>query len=295
MELSIIAPIHNLDLTSKLSNTYMILGWLLEESIEYYEYYSKLKINNPSAYFILDNGANEGREMAPADLMFWAQKIKADELVLPDTLDNGELTYRKSIEFINQFGSECKVSNIKLMGVVQGRTFEEFNKCYTNMINNSNIEVIGLGYRNLIRPFIDKMKLLSDDDWVKMGITDVTTLRNELEDNSFYYTLSRIFFLKKYVDFQNLQIKSKKIHNLGLYNPIENKYYNKIFSPIENRIIRSNDSASLCQCAQADVLYDLTFGIRNKTKKLLDFKEKLTDNQLVNFYQNLQRTKIWLQ
>ena len=294
MKLSIIAPIQDLELSKRLSNYYMVLSWLALEQPNYCQFYKDIKKNDKKSFIILDNGAAENKPIDGRQLIELAQEMKVDELVLPDAYGDGNKTTVLSNEFIDNHIKLIKKMKLLLMGVVQGTTKEEFLRCYDNFLNNNNIKTIGIGYRNLLHPFLREMEQFSHNYWEELGIKDVRYLVNKLENNTFYYMLSRLYFIRNYVNFEELKKNKKKIHLLGLWSPRELAYYHKVFDKNELEFIRSNDSASVCQAAQTNIYYDKTYGTMNKPKRILDFYRKLTLEELAIVDYNINIIKEWI-
>jgi hypothetical protein len=77
-------------------------------------------------YIILDNGCAEGQLVEPAELVDFAHQIEADEIVLPDVMDDMSETLAATMRFLEiypQIGD-----GFNLMGVLQGTTKEEREK-----------------------------------------------------------------------------------------------------------------------------------------------------------------------
>ena len=294
MKVSIIAPIHNLDISTKLSNMYMVLSWLALEEPSYKQFYIDLKQREPKSYIILDNGAAEGKLIDNKLLINLAKEMNVNEIVLPDAYGNVIETLNRSGKFIDENIVYIKENKFKLMGVVQGQTIEEFLKCYEIFLTDKDVKIIGLGYKNLLNAFIREIEAISNGEWTSWGITEIQHLINKLENNTFLYTLSRPYFIKNYVDFDQLKKRGKKIHLLGSYNSYELSLYKKMFNDKELKFIRSNDTASPCQAAQVDVFFDRTFGVVNKPKKFLDFKKKMSLKELEACYNNINIMKEWI-
>lgn len=78
---------------------------------------------DPEQYIILDNGAAEGCEVTPAELMTCAYKYKVDEVVMPDVMYDTLGTSIKVIDFLRELqGTEHAY---KLGLVVTGRSEAE--------------------------------------------------------------------------------------------------------------------------------------------------------------------------
>lgn len=294
MQYAIISPVYNLDLSDKLSHMYLVLSWLCKQDPQYANHWVNIRNKYKDAYVICDNGANEGKLVDDLDLLSIAQGIKANEIVLPDEYHNAKITIEKSILFLNKYYDEYLKNKFKTMAVVQGTTREEFMDCYNTFLNDKRIDVLGIGYRNLLEPYGIAMQNMSDRDWKNIGIDNISYLREVLDDNTFYYTLSRLYFLRSEINIPQLNIINKKIHLLGLWNPYELSLYKKVFNNLELQSIRSNDSAAICQAAQANVIFDVKYGVKNKPKAMLEFEKRLTDKQLSLAYKNLEIVKQWV-
>jgi hypothetical protein len=292
MKYSIIAPIYDLELTPKISGDYfMILSWLLKEKI-YYDFYKKYKEIHPKSFYILDNGAAEDKLMSNKQLIEMADYIKANEIVLPDVYGDGVKTIDLVTEFIDE---NCDRSfDYKLMGVLQGQNKEEILKCLEFYINCPYINTIGVGYRNLLYAFSDDIGFQPKEYWTELKIPNIDILSNKLEDNTYLYTLSRVYLLKNYIDFKLLKNRKKKIHLLGIWNSIEMSFYNKVFNKEELKIIRGCDSAALCQAAQKNIIWNKEYGVVNKPVKYLDFFKKMSPNELFYFNENVKILKEWM-
>ena len=68
-----------------------------------------------------------------------------------------------------------------------------------------------------------------------------------------------------------------------------------MFDPLELKMIRGCDSATAFQAAQANVHFDKSYGVVTKPKKLLEFKRKLSDNELNLMKYNRQIINEWME
>jgi hypothetical protein len=294
MKLALISPIPYLSKSIEVSNYHMVLGHLLKDEI-YNRFYQDLKINQPDSYVICDNSANEGFMLKGQELIDLAKYIKADEIIAPDKYHDAETTVKETMSFLDDHWDKQLAGKFKIMAVPQGETMTDYFDCYGEFLDDDRIDVIGIGYRNLIPAFIDAVGMITPAMWEQFGLPKeiVDVLFSKLEDNCFSYTMSRLYFLKNLVKFKTFAHRSKQIHLLGLYNPYELHLINTLFAPAELKRIRSCDTAAPWQAAQANVAFNKDFGVVTKPKAFVDFKQTLTDNQMVLFAHNMGLLKKW--
>lgn len=117
-------------------------------------YYSnseyKSYADNCEGYIILDNGVAEGKQFSMATIWDLADYIAADEIVVPDALDDWEETVRLA----ENFGTTAKRLKTNdgqfmynYMAVVQGRTHEEYMRCFNRFLSMSWVTCIGVPRR----------------------------------------------------------------------------------------------------------------------------------------------------
>lgn len=290
---AIIPPIHDLDLADSLSNLYLVLSWLCLQDEGYRNHWIDLK-KNKDCYIILDNGANEGKLSNDDELIKLACDMGINEVVTPDVYLDWYGTVDKTKNFLIKYHDTLKKNNINTMSVLQGKTEEEFNSCFDAFVSDNRVNILGVGYRNLMLPFRNKMEAMTDDDWIKIGVSEIKHLRDVLEPDTFYYTLSRLYFLTMVVDYNKLGLYNKKIHLLGLMNPYELSILTRCLSEKEMSFIRGCDSAAPVQAAQANVIFDVSFGVVKKPKALLDFEKKLENDEKALAIKNIEIMKGWL-
>jgi len=288
MKLATIAPVYDLDLCKSTSDLYLILSWLCKENKQYKHYWT----NTHTGYKILDNGANEGKLSDDLDILNLADDIYADEIVAPDAYLDAEATLSKTETFLGKYYESRIKGNFKVMAVAQGKSQQQFMDCYNEFLLDPRIDVIGIGYRNLYEPFEYTLKDLTDETWTTLGIENVEYLREEMDEKTFLYTLSRIHFLKTQVDYTKLKDNNKQLHMLGLYNPFELTFF-KGLRDYKIDCIRGVDSAAACQAAQASVKFDKTFGVKDKPQAFLDFEQKLPITNRLLATQNIEIMKEW--
>lgn len=93
-------------------------------------------------YVIMDNSAHEtGYGDASDALLYYADKLNPQEVVLPDRLFFGEDTLEESEKCLQVFRKLRP--DIHLMGVPQGRTVEEWTACLTGLLE-LGVDTIGI-------------------------------------------------------------------------------------------------------------------------------------------------------
>ena len=141
MKLINIYPLGNLMMHCT-QNMHMFLTHLVEK----YPFYAKLA-KEVEGYTILDNSLIElGGAVDLKRVLDAAEKIGANEIILPDVFQNGPAT----IDAVNQALSELndiypnRSWPYKLMAVAQGKDEKEWCRCYDMLMDNPDIDVIGI-------------------------------------------------------------------------------------------------------------------------------------------------------
>lgn len=141
MKIINIYPIGNLSM-----HYYQDMHMFLTHLVEKYPFYAKLA-KEVKGYKILDNSLIElGGAVDLQRVLDAAEQIGADEIILPDVFQKGPET----IEAVNKALSELndRYTNrkwpYKLMAVAQGRNEKEWLRCYNMLMDNPDIDVIGI-------------------------------------------------------------------------------------------------------------------------------------------------------
>lgn len=141
MKLINIFPLGNLGMHYQ-QDMHMFLTHLVEK----YPFYADFA-KNIKGYKILDNSLIElGGAVDLKRVLVAADYIGADEIILPDVFQNGPAT----IEAVNKALSELvdmypnRSWPYKLMAVAQGKDEEEWYRCYKTLMDNPDIDVIGI-------------------------------------------------------------------------------------------------------------------------------------------------------
>jgi len=141
MKLINIFPIGNLCMHHT-QDMHMFLTHLVEK----YPFYAKFA-KEVKGYKILDNSLIElGGSVDLQRVLKAAEKIGADEIILPDVFQNGPAT----IEAVNEALSVLyelypnRSWPYKLMAVAQGKDGEEWHECYKALLGHPDIDVVGI-------------------------------------------------------------------------------------------------------------------------------------------------------
>lgn len=142
MYVATILPVKYLKL-DKEDNFHMSLAQFIgedcDESREYTKFYQKQV--KRGAFVLMDNGAAEGAQPTAEELVPKIKLLNPTETILPDTIYDKEVTVAKAehaIEVYRRAGITCK-----LMGVPQGRTFDQWKDCCMQLLD-LNVSTIGI-------------------------------------------------------------------------------------------------------------------------------------------------------
>lgn len=121
MRIALIPPYCLLGKTSQ-TNYQLMLPQLID-NIKYINVYQSL-CRNDKQFVILDNGAAEGKEITPRQLLDIATRFKPNEVVIPDTIADPEDTVRKAFKFAEFAVPDRHFAPLpfRLMFVTQGKT-----------------------------------------------------------------------------------------------------------------------------------------------------------------------------
>lgn len=133
MKIALITPIDLLDLAT-LSDYHLVLPHLMEDE-RYRRFYT-----DAVGYKILDNGAAEGVDVDQHQLHDLGHQLRADELVVPDALEDGNRT----IELAQGFERFARPEQFRYVGVAQGRSVAEVVKCINYFSHCEWIRVLAL-------------------------------------------------------------------------------------------------------------------------------------------------------
>lgn len=210
---------------------------LFEESQEYYDYFVESK--NLSRKVLLDNSIFELGTAFDADkFATWIDKLKPDEYIVPDVLENSADT----IENFNKWNSKYKDLPGKKIGVVQGKTYQELYDCYKFMSSNADKIAISFDYSYYL------LTAAGENKYMKYADGRYRLITNLLSDGVV-----------------NL---NKPHHLLGCSLPYEFGYYSSLKRTFS--FIESIDTSNPVVAGMHGVQYE-KYGLKNKLNvKLVD-------------------------
>jgi len=231
---------------------------MFEKYPEYYNFF--VESLNLGRTVILDNSVFElGESFNIDDYIKWIDKLKPTEFIIPDSLDNIEIT----VNNISNFASKKFYNKSIKIGVVQGKTHKEMIDCYDHHLHSKNIDKIAIPFHSASYP--------------------------NITDNKFYNEMmGRVNFMK--IIFQKFHNK-KKLHLLGIALPNELAHYKKFKS--KSKIIESIDTSNPIVHGLHNIKYD-EYGLNEKLSiKLVDlFETKIEQNQMDCIKFNVERFKL---
>lgn len=131
------SPIFAFDVVQELTDYDYFLVHLFEEVPEYFEH--AVAAREKGRHIILDNSIFElGEAFDADDFKKWVEILKPTEYIVPDVLENAERTVANMQNWVPDVPG-------KVIGVVQGKTYDEICWCYKE-----------------IEPFVDKVAISFD-------------------------------------------------------------------------------------------------------------------------------------
>ena len=98
-------------------------------------------------YTICDNSAFElATPLTAPEVMSAATLFKSQEVVAPDSFNNGRKTIQATEDFLKYMEDEGHRGKFRVMGVVQGANVPDWISCLVHMRNNPHIDVVGFSY-----------------------------------------------------------------------------------------------------------------------------------------------------
>lgn len=134
MKAALIPPIPHLQEFGR-GNFHLLLNHLLQDK-KYIDHY--IEQRKRGAYLVLDNSAHEfGMGDDPLTLIYNASVLKAQEVVVPDVLDDGPATVDRAVEALEAwYENDLLIYDLMpaLMYVPQGATYPEWSKCLNDLL-----------------------------------------------------------------------------------------------------------------------------------------------------------------
>lgn len=135
-----IVPVSHLEDT--VSNQYhMCLAHLIDDE-NYREHFKRMsKLNK---FILMDNGAAEGVQLTPEELMRAYEIINPTEIILPDILYKAGDTIQKSFNFLELFEKRGLNKKYGVMAVPQGEDEGDWTACACIFVKDPRIDTIGI-------------------------------------------------------------------------------------------------------------------------------------------------------
>lgn len=290
---ALISPVNDLDLCQEY-DYHMALAWACKNN-GYKNFYKEC--SKQGDFVILDNGANEGNLIKGQEYIDIANHIRPSEIIAPDVFLDCDATIKETNSFLKNDLQKLDrdLIGINVMAVPQGKTDEDYRACWDYFATKQGIDTIGLGYRCVYTAFEKQMKRHSIEFWEHpddMNIPNAKYLYNHMDKECFYYMVSRLYFLKHKQDIGTW--KNKKVHLLGLTNPIELSFFKASLSKLEYNAIRSCDSASPIQAAQSYINFHKFYGLYEKPQPMLNMFDTLGAGQRQIAEGNINLINKWI-
>jgi hypothetical protein len=222
---------------------YLLAHLLLKDMGYYNEKYANFyreKIKS-SPYSILDNSLYELGDSIDYKLLYeLGEEYKPSHLILPDCLNNREVTMERAIRYLADYG---KQSTPKFIGVIQGKSLEELFQMFYFYSTIDQVDIIALplytipkGDKDLLYSCMDEFheknpykKIITslNNDWIQSITEDMTSEQGRNKYAEIAYNLYRVGVVKELMaEFNNAL--PKKIHLLGCLTPNEYQFYTEL-------------------------------------------------------------------
>jgi hypothetical protein len=228
---------------------------LFEEVEEYYLFFRESLLRGREV--VLDNSIFELGEAFDSDkFAYWIKQLKPTTYIVPDVLENCQATILKLHDWIEKYEN---LPGLK-MGVLQGKTYEEFVNCHRE-----------------IDRCCDRIAISFDYSYYNESIGS--------EDELFNWMKGRQTLIDRLVEDKVINFE-KKYHLLGCSLPQEFNYYSKY------PFIHSLDTSNPIVHGIKKVTYK-PFGLKGKERvKLVDLiHSNLDEDQLSAIEFNIRKFK----
>jgi len=259
-------PLCMMDKNLELNDFDFVLFHLYQSNLIYRAYYLKMRREHPERLMILDNSAYEffvkGETLDMDKFVAVINELKPDYYILPDVLRDKE----KTLEGVRTFLNKYKTLYSKPLAIAQGNTSEELVECLIRYAE-LGIDYVGVPFH---LSFYARMEY--DEDIVRRFMT----VYHDKETGDIRYAMGRVQWVREH---ENLLKSFQKVHMLGSHCPYEKKFYHDFYS--------------------MDTGYPVKLGYKGirleeeegKPNIIIDdfFKENLTNKQIMQIHQNIQR------
>lgn len=146
IKVCVITPISHLEQYGSLGEMDMSLTHLVLEDEVYATYYRRQAAGG--RFVILDNSAfeleQEGKGLDPDPVLDAAEIVRPTEVIATDVLFDGPATIESTANFIERMRIRGLLGKYRIMGVVQGKTEEEWMTCFESLLLMPEVNTIGL-------------------------------------------------------------------------------------------------------------------------------------------------------
>lgn len=215
----------------------MLLSHIILDNERYAEW---VRINLKNSYKIVDNSIVElGKAFNVENLLKAADKVEADEIILPDEFEDGEETIKKAKESINELKNKGYLGKFKLMVVCHAKSEKEFKRNFKKLEKIKEIDVIGIpkiicewGDRNNFK----NLYLNCNKEIHYLGCYDSFGELNEIKNNKVYNKIRTIdTCLPSLLCIQNKRWFEKRDHSYTI-NLQEDKFRNEDYKNIMDEL-----------------------------------------------------------
>jgi hypothetical protein len=158
-----------------MGNTHLLIATeVLKHEREYRALYDMTRARRkatgtPVPTIIMDNGVIEtGVSLAATDLLKACDIVGADILVLPDVMHDATETIKASYDALADIGAARSVKGPKLLGVAQGKTYDDYRSCAWWLVKKCGVEVISVP-RNVVK-MLGTRWILAQEIWLEHGL-----------------------------------------------------------------------------------------------------------------------------
>jgi len=258
MKISHESPLALLEQSRSYNDYDYALVHLFETEPTYYNFFKESV--RQGRHVLLDNSIFElGKAFDSEKYIDWILKLHPTEFIIPDVLESTLGTMDSTLAFLDEYNSQIP-KDIKRIGVVQGKNYNELIQCYQYMDEVVKVDKIAISfdyshYLNLC-PHPNK--------WVGYTLGRAQTLTHLLKDG--------------------IINKNKPHHLLGCALPIEFMFYRCGFDWIE-----TIDTSSPIVHGLLGVKYEFGGLVNKQSIKLVDLIHTVPDpEQIKNIEYNLQ-------
>lgn len=210
MDFYVIPTLKNLELTYA-GDRIFCLAHFYKQSEEYRAFFLNLRDKFPKAHITLDNSAAERALVTEQVLIDIVRELRPTEVIAPDILFDTDQTIANLDSFVLRLTEEGLLGQVAIFGCPQGKTVEDWVRCYDYMLEHPRVTVIGMS------------KIAIPYAWLEDPKPDQGILESRHQAVEFLERTGRVV---------------KPLHFLGMGDPTEYRAYARTTNPL----FRSSDS-----------------------------------------------------